>query len=243
MNILLIGRNEAKLSEIRDIIRSIHDVEVEYLVIDFAKGLEVSYKNIENFLEEKKDIGILVNNVGVIPPYPMYFDEISEEMIWNIIHVNIAAGTMMTKIILPKMMKKGKGAIINLSSSAALQPQPLQQIYTASKAYMDFLSKALAYEYPKITIQTISPMYVCTDMVGFSPILRSSRFFVPSPEAFVSQAIRTIGFSNDTTGYWSHGLQTTLMNCFDVPKIWIAKLLNVAFRYQYLRNENGSSLR
>ena len=112
MNILLIGRNEAKLSEISDSIRSNHDVEVEYLVIDFAKGLEVPYKNIENFLGDK-DIGILVNNVGVIPPYPMYFDEISEEMIWNIIHVNIAAGTMMTKMILPMMMKKGKGAIIN----------------------------------------------------------------------------------------------------------------------------------
>ena len=132
MNILLIGRNEAKLSEISDSIRSNHDVEVEYLVIDFAKGLEVPYKNIENFLGDK-DIGILVNNVGVIPPYPMYFDEISEEMIWNIIHVNIAAGTMMTKMILPMMMKKGKGAIVNISSSAALQPQPLQQIYTASK--------------------------------------------------------------------------------------------------------------
>ena len=103
---------------------------------------------------------------------------------------------------------------------------------------MDFLSKALAYEYPNITIQTISPMYVCTDMVGFSPILRSSSIFVPSPEAFVSQAIRTIGFSNETTGYWSHGLQTTLMNCFGVQKIWMAKFLNVAFRYQYLRNEN-----
>ena len=134
MNILLIGRNEAKLSEIRDeIIGLIYDdVVVEYLVIDFAKGLEVSYENIENLIGDK-DIGILVNNVGVIPPYPMYFDEISEAIIWNIIHVNIAAGTMMTKLILPLMMKKGKGAIVNISSSATLQPQPLQQIYTASK--------------------------------------------------------------------------------------------------------------
>ena len=54
MNILLIGRNEAKLSEIRDeIIGLIYDdVVVEYLVIDFAKGLEVSYENIEMIVKQ-----------------------------------------------------------------------------------------------------------------------------------------------------------------------------------------------
>ena len=169
----------------------------------------------------------------------MYFDELSEDFIWNMINVNIAANSMMTKIVLPILMKKQKGAIVNLASSAALDPQPLQQVYTASKVYVDFLSKALSYEYPKITIQTVSPMYVCTDMVAFSDTLNKPSIFVPSAENFVSQAVRTIGFAKETTGYWSHGLQTTLMSSFNnIHKIMISKFMNDIFRRQYLKGKN-----
>ena len=169
----------------------------------------------------------------------MYFDELSEDFIWNMINVNIAANSMMTKIVLPILMKKQKGAIVNLASSAALDPQPLQQDYTASKVYVDFLSKALSYEYPKITIQTVSPMYVCTDMVAFSDTLNKPSIFVPSAENFASQAVRTIGFAKETTGYWSHGLQTTLMSSFNnIHKIMISKFMNDIFRRQYLKGKN-----
>lgn len=160
------------------------------------------------------------------------------------INVNIASATMMTKIILPKMISKRKGAIINLASSAALDPQPLQQVYTATKAYMAFYSKALASEYSEygITVQTVSPMYVCTDMVAFSSALNKASLFVPSPETFTAQAIRTLGFSSSTTGFWSHGLQVTTMGLFsDFPiKIWISKKLNQMFRREALLSAKKS---
>ena len=129
-----------------------------------------------------------------------------------------------------------KGVVVNLSSSAAIDPQPLQSIYTASKSYVNYFSRALAFEYPKLTIQTVNPMYVCTDMVAFSDTLKKPSIFVPTPETFVNSAIRTIGFSSCTTGYWSHSLQTALMGCLPIPKIAISKLMNDAFRSRYLKN-------
>ena len=62
-------------------------------------------KDIEEGLEGK-DIGILVNNVGVAYDEIQYFHTLSEEKILNMILVNIAAMTLMTKMILPKMEAK-----------------------------------------------------------------------------------------------------------------------------------------
>ena len=61
---------------------------------------------------EGKDIGILVNNVGVSYDEIQYFHTLSEEKILNMILVNIAAMTLMTKMVLPKMEEKKKGKIM-----------------------------------------------------------------------------------------------------------------------------------
>ena len=65
MNLILIGRNQKTLDEISKSIENKFKVNTLTLVVDFAKGYEV-YPKIQNFLQDK-DIGILINNVGVIP--------------------------------------------------------------------------------------------------------------------------------------------------------------------------------
>ena len=62
------------------------------------------------------------------------------------INVNIASMTIMTKMILPRMELKKKGAIINIASIAGTAPQPFMTMYSATKAYVDFFSRGLAYE-------------------------------------------------------------------------------------------------
>ena len=111
------------------------------------------------------------------------------------IQVNINAATMMTQMVLPLMEKKKKGAIINLASVSGLSPQPLQTVYAATKAYMDFFSRGLQIEYESsgITIQTLCPSYICTSMTAFSDNLSQPSFFVPSPDCFAASAIRTLG--------------------------------------------------
>jgi 17beta-estradiol 17-dehydrogenase / very-long-chain 3-oxoacyl-CoA reductase len=75
MNIILVGRNSPALGDIADDIKAeCKEVKVEFIEADFSKGHNV-YKAIETGLVGK-DIGILVNNVGVIPPHPMYFTEV-----------------------------------------------------------------------------------------------------------------------------------------------------------------------
>lgn len=75
----------------------------------------------------------LVNNVGTQYLYPMYLSEVPESTVWDLINVNVGAVTHMTKLVLPGMRNRRRGAIVNVSSSAELQPLPLLAIYAATK--------------------------------------------------------------------------------------------------------------
>ena len=70
-----------------------------------------------------------------------YFHDETKEKMWNMINVNIGAMTMMSKIVLPRMEAKKKGAIINVSSAASFGPNPFLTMYSATKAYVDFFSR------------------------------------------------------------------------------------------------------
>jgi len=145
MNLVLIARKADLLNEIADDIKSKYAVKVDVIIADFGKGVDI-YKNIEESLADK-DIGILVNNVGVAYDRLNYFHEFSEENMWNMINVNVCSMTLMTKMILPGMLRKKRGAIINISSVAAMGPQPFATIYSATKAYVDFFSRGTVYIY------------------------------------------------------------------------------------------------
>lgn len=76
---------------------------------------------------------ISVNNVGMQYLYPMYMTEVPESTVWDLVNVNVGATTHMTKLVLPGMQKRKRGAIVNVSSSAELQPMPLLAVYAATK--------------------------------------------------------------------------------------------------------------
>lgn len=65
--------------------------------------------------------------------YPMYVTESPAQGMWDILNINCGATTLMTRMILPQMQKRQKGAIVNVSSGSELQPLPLMSVYAASK--------------------------------------------------------------------------------------------------------------
>lgn len=74
-----------------------------------------------------------VNNVGINYEYPMRIHEMKREQMLNIININLVSTTMMTRIVLPIMLKNKRGAIVNVSSGSELQPWPLMTLYASSK--------------------------------------------------------------------------------------------------------------
>ena len=90
------------------------------------------------------EVDVLVNNAGFGAHGPIA--EISVERQLDMIEVNVAALTRLTALLLPGMLERRRGAILNVASTAAFQPGPYQAVYCATKAYVLSFTEALAEE-------------------------------------------------------------------------------------------------
>ena len=121
---------------------------------------------VQKIEEFEIDIGVLVNNVGLLGPHQMPFLELDQQTVIDMINVNVLAATVLCHSLLPKMKKKGKGAIINISSLGAYVIMPYLAEYGATKHYMSAFTQAIAAECSDsgVTIQCIEPGTVETAM-------------------------------------------------------------------------------
>jgi short-subunit dehydrogenase len=89
-------------------------------------------------------VDVLINNAG----FAMYgpFADGDTRTGLDLLQVNVVALTHLTRLFLPGMLKRGRGRILNVASTAAFQPGPLMAVYYASKAYVLHFSEAIAEE-------------------------------------------------------------------------------------------------
>ena len=90
------------------------------------------------------EVDVLVNNAGFAIRGP--FAEVDLKPQLQLLQLNVIALTELTRLLLPPMLKKKWGRIVNVSSICAYVPGPLMATYFASKAYVLSLSEALATE-------------------------------------------------------------------------------------------------
>lgn len=141
--------------------------------------------------------------------YPDEIDQFSEELLWDMININVGAVTMMSRLLIPHFKQQGRGAIVNMSSGSELQPIPYMAVYVASKRYVKALSMAMERELASynITVQCVTPLYLVTKMNQYSDLVMKGGFLIPQVDTFTQSAVFTLGKTNETTGYWTHGIQ------------------------------------
>ncbi|CAA3032519.1 very-long-chain 3-oxoacyl- reductase 1-like [Olea europaea subsp. europaea] len=206
LNLILVGRNPDKLREVSDSIKSKHgSTQIKTVMVDFSGDLNDGVGRIKETIEGL-DVGVLINNAGISYPYARFFQEVDENLLNDLIKVNVEGTTKVTHAVLPGMLNRKKGAIVNIGSGAAtvIPSDPLYDVYAASKAYIDQFSRCLYVEYKKsgIDVQCQVPLYVATKMAS----IKRSSFFVPSTDGYARAALCWIGYEPRCMPYWPHSL-------------------------------------
>jgi 3-oxoacyl-[acyl-carrier protein] reductase len=158
----LVGRTLENLQQVAEELKQ-YGVKVAIAAANVA-DLDSITAAVESIRDELGAIDILVNNAG-ISKFGNFMDLTPEE--WtNIIDVNVKGVYYTTRAVLPEMIERNTGDIINISSTAGQKGAPITSAYTASKAAVIGLSESLMLEVRKknIRVTTLTPSTVATDM-------------------------------------------------------------------------------
>ena len=127
-------------------------------------------------LNENIQIDALINNAGFALGGEFADTELQREL--DMIQVNIAALTHLTKLFIPTMIKRRSGRVLNLASTAAFQAGPLMAVYYATKAYVLSFSEALAEELRNtgVTVTALCPGPTDTHFAEVAQVTNSKLF-------------------------------------------------------------------
>jgi short-subunit dehydrogenase len=159
-DLIVVARRKDRLDELAHLLRGAHHVAVEVLAADLTKP--AALHRVEEHAA-KAGLDLLVNNAGfgnLGAFVDLDVDGEDEE-----IRLNVIALVRLTHAVLPGMIKRKHGAIINVSSMASFQPGPFMATYAATKAYVTSFTEALAEELrgSGVYVQALCPGFTRTE--------------------------------------------------------------------------------
>ncbi|MFJ7934509.1 3-ketoacyl-ACP reductase [Sporosarcina sp. NPDC096371] len=162
IHIGLVGRTAANLEEVAKEL-SEYGVNVTMATADVSDNESV-IAAVEHVKSELGPIDILINNAG-IGKFGKFL-ELSPEEFKNIIDVNLMGVYYVTRAVLPEMIERQAGDIINISSTAGQKGAPVTSAYSASKFGLLGLTESLMLEVRKhnIRVSALTPSTVATDL-------------------------------------------------------------------------------
>ena len=136
---------------------------IEIFKADISRREEVK-KLIEFTLSKFENVDVLINNAGIARIH--LFTDVTEEEWDEVMNTNLKSAFFTTQEVLPTMINRKKGSIINISSVWGLVGASCEAVYSASKAGLDGLTKALAKELgpSNIRVNGIAPGIIDTEM-------------------------------------------------------------------------------
>jgi len=212
-NIVLVGRTPAKLTAAKqEVLEKAPGVEVREIKFDFASATKGDYDRITKDLSAL-EIGVLYNNVGVSYDHAEVLEDVAEDKIEALIEVNNRSMVKMTRIVLPGMVSRRKGAIVNIGSFAGSTTDPFYSVYSGSKAFVEMFSRSMAIELKSkgVTVADHVPLFVATKMAIPNEKRRKGSMFTPWPAQWAAASLNNIGYSSFTVPYWPHALQAAFV--------------------------------
>ena len=178
--VTLVARREDRLRELARELTQAYDVRVEAIACDV--GDPQQRRHLANELGERGlAVEVLVNNAGF--GSAGRFQSLDPEREAEMVRLNVEAVVALCGSYAPAMVDRGRGAILNVASTAAFQPGPGMAVYFATKAYVLSFSEALHEEVKKhgVIVSALCPGPTATEfgeVAGFKPAGPSAKMLV-----------------------------------------------------------------
>jgi uncharacterized protein len=198
-DLVLVARRIDKLRNLADTLSVKHGVEVRALEADLTT--ESGLAQVEALLRGDDRIAMLVNNAGngkLSSTVDMSDKDASSTMALNMI-----APTRLARAVLPCLLKRNAGAIINIASVMAFQTLPITTLYSATKAFLLTLTRGLQGELAdtKVRVQAVLPAGTATEFYDHTgiPLSAFDPAVMMTTENLVDAALAGFDLGEDVT--------------------------------------------
>lgn len=228
--LVLVARSQDKLEALAVELELVNGHKVLVIAEDLAKpgGPERVVRILE---AQGWEVEHLVNNAGIGRAKPVSRD--SAQVLANMIQLNCTALTELTALLLPAMLRRGSGGILQVASVVGFNPSPYMAAYAASKAYVLSFTQALALELEGsgVTTTAVCPGHVKT---GFQLAAGFSTSALPVPgELSAKETVRRglaayeSGKTVAVTGFLN---RLSVMFGSMLPRSWVARISAIALK-------------
>ncbi len=193
MHLILTARRTELMTELAAELQAKHATRCEIIAVDLTAP-EGCHKLLQEIQRRGLSVQLLVNNAGFGVVGEV--DDADVDRLLELVRLNISATVELTYRVLPEMLARKSGAVINLSSLSAFQPVAYMGVYAASKAFVLHFTEALAIElrHRKVVLLAVCPGVTRTpffDIAGAPGWLQ--KHASQSPEEVVRMALKALG--------------------------------------------------
>jgi len=178
-DVILVARNQLKLEEIAKYLSGMYGVRAEVIAVDLSEP-DAPEAILEEIARRGLAVDVLINNAGFGSWGLFGRADLARQL--AMIQLNITALTVLTRLVLPRMVSQRKGRILNVASTAGFAPGPLMAVYYATKAYVISFSEAISNELQGtgITVTVLCPGPTRTGFAEEAGMVHSNLFKSPT---------------------------------------------------------------
>jgi len=229
--LLLVARDEIALRKAAEELSSAHDVVVKTLAADL--GTEEGCAAVEDALQSSGLYAdMLVNNAAMM--MAGFFQDQDPAKLRQLVDLDVRAVVDLTRRLLPGMIARRKGGVLNVASVEGFMPVPYQATYAAAKAFVLSFTRALAYETmgTGVRISSLAPGTIATEMHAKAGA-EYSRYVQYLP-ARTAQDVAGVGYRKFMRGW--KVIVPGIFNNFGrfaapfVPKLLLVPFIGLLFR-------------
>jgi uncharacterized protein len=195
-NLVLVARREEKLATLADNLQRQYAMVAEYVVTDLS--LEKDIEQVENRINQLPDVEMLINNAGFGTMGNFAEIKLSKQI--EMVQVHVIATMRLCRTVLPSMIYRNHGTIINVASIGAFLAAPGNATYNATKAFLTSFSESLQQELrsTNIYIQALCPGFTYTEFHNTEEYAHLNRGQIPkwlwsSADEVVRQSLDAVG--------------------------------------------------